>query len=62
MSKSILKIESDGVETTLEINGMKIPITYISFEHSIDETPDLTITVQLAVLYAFETKEKNNND
>ena len=62
MSKSILKIESDGIKTTLEINGMKIPITYIKFEQGINEIPDLTIDVQLAALYKFETKEKNDHD
>lgn len=61
MSKSILKIESDGVETTLEINGMKLPITYISFEQNINEIPELTITLQLGALYTFETKENNHD-
>ncbi len=59
--KPIMKIESDGVRTTLELNGMKIPIREIEFYQGIDELATLRVDIVIPMIENVNKKENYEN-
>ena len=59
--KPIMKIESDGVRTTLELIGMKIPIREIEFYQGIDELATLKVDIVITMIENVNKKENNEN-